>query len=147
MANLTLVKRDGRLVERLYNERATVKAVCQISKIDDKADYVNVAIQKVYFVVNNIEYYFDHVWLQQKDYKLCSGLKDIEEGKWVEIEFTFYKYHDKIQKNKKGRMMHGLTLSSFTLIDKKDESIYNEKFVGIKNDKFTVFNSALKWLY
>lgn len=148
MANLTLVKRDGKLVERLSNEKVTMKAVCQISKIDVKTNFTNVAVQKIYFIYNNIEYYFDHVWLQGRDYENCEALADVQPGEWVEIEFTLYPYRDKITKNRKGRKMHGLTLMNFTHLNRKEaEEKYGFKFTGIKGESFVRFGlDTSMWL-
>lgn len=146
---LTMLKRDAKIIGKLYQQGTIVKAVCQISKIDVKPNYTNVAIQKVYFTVNNNEYFFDHVWLQGRDYKECNELNTLEEGTWVEIEFKFYEYRDKITKTERGRMMHGLTVNSYKVLDQKEtEKNIGSKFYGMKNVKFVPFKiNTSMWMY
>lgn len=147
---LTMLKRDAKIIGKLYQQGATVKAVCQISKIDPKANYTNVAIQKVYFTVNGNEYFFDHVWLQGRDYeRTCKELSTLEEGTWMEIEFKFYEYRDKITKTERGRMMHGLTVSNYKVLDQKEtEKNIGSKFYGMKNVKFVPFKiNTSMWMY
>lgn len=147
---LTMLKRDAKIIGKLYQQGTIVKAVCQISKIDPKTNYTNVAIQKVYFTVNNNEYFFDHVWLQGRDYeKTCKELNTLEEGTWMEIEFKFYEYRDKITKTERGRMMHGLTVSNYKVLDQKEtEKNIGSKFYGMKNVKFVPFKiNTSMWMY
>lgn len=146
---LTILKRDAKIVGKLYQQDTIVKAMCQISKIDVKPKYTNVAIQKVYFTVNNNEYCFDHVWLQGRDYKACNDLSTLEEGTWIEIEFKFYEYRDKVTKTERGRMMHGLTVNSYKVLDQKEtEKNIGSKFYGMKNAKFNHFEiNTSMWMY
>ncbi len=112
------LKRDSMLVKTLADRRMEIKAKCQISVIDKKEYYTNIAIQKVTFELNDKEYYMDHIWLQEQDYPeymLDEG--EAERFGWYEIYFEFYPYRDKITKNEYGVPMHGIEVFEMNRID------------------------------
>ena len=104
---LYMIERDSLLVKMVADRSMECTATCQISKIDVKPKYTNIAIQKITILINGRIKHIDHLWLQEQDYP--SSLLDIAtEGKWVDIDFIFYPYRDKITKNKDGIKMHGM---------------------------------------
>lgn len=104
------LRRDSKEVMVMAMNKVTLKARVQISAIDVKPKYTNIAIQKINFNYKKQDYMLDHAWLQERDYP--KGFADkAEEYAWYDIEFTFYQYRDKIDTNEEGRRMYGLTVS------------------------------------
>ena len=138
---LQIVSREGKMIQKLYENKITITAIAQISRIKPYANFTNIALQKIFFINNNNEYGFDHVWLQGRDYKLCSKLANVEESQWVEITFDFYEYRDKINRNKGGRRMKGLTIKSYKVLDKEQtEKEIGSKFNELKGYAFNNFD-------
>ena len=112
------LKRNSVEVSNFAKNKIKFKAMCQISVIDEKPYYTNLAIQKITFKHKNIEYHLNHLWLQQRDYP-AQVLDTVEKYAWYEIEFTFYPYRDKIDVNKRGIPMHGMTITSMKKLNKQ----------------------------
>lgn len=111
------VKRDSLEVRYMATKKERLTAVCQISVIDRKEYYTNIAIQKITFKHRGKTYEMNHVWLQQRDYP--KAMKDkAERYAWYEVEFEFYAYHDKITTNELGSKMHGMKVFSMKKINK-----------------------------
>ena len=105
------LKRDSALVAYLAENKIEICAECQISVVDVKPNYTNIAIQDIYFEFGGKEYHMDHVWLQERDYPKYMK-HEAEEYAWYEIYFEFYKYRDKIDVG-----MHGLDVIEMNKID------------------------------
>lgn len=111
------LKRDSLIVKTLADRQVVINAKCQISAIDKKKYYTNLAIQKITFELNGKEYTMNHIWLQGYDYPEYME-KLAEERAWYDIRFTFYPYRDKIDLNEAGIPMHGITVTSMKRINK-----------------------------
>lgn len=112
------LKRDSLEVRYMATKKERLTAVCQISVIDKKKYYTNIAIQKISFKYHNKTYEMNHVWLQQRDYPKAMKNK-AETHAWYEIEFEFYAYRDKITTNELGSKMHGMKVFSMKKINKQ----------------------------
>ena len=136
---LNMIKRDSTIVKTIAEREMLVHATCQISRIMRKGSYTNIALQKITFIINNKEYHMDHIWLQQRDY--CRHFKDMAvEGKWYNIDFVFYQYRDRIDRNADGIMMHGINvLDAWNLKDKNIIEANEEVFSHVKHNRFTKF--------
>lgn len=111
------VKRDSLEVRYMATKKVRLTAECQISVVDVKEYFTNLAIQKITFKYNGKTYEMDHVWLQQRDYP--KAMKDkAKRHEWYEVEFEFYAYHDKINTNELGTRMHGMKVFSMKKINK-----------------------------
>lgn len=111
------LKRDSMAVKMLADRLTVINAKCQISVIDRKKYYTNIAIQNITFELNGKEYTINHIWLQGKDYP--EYIKDLaEQYAWYDIKFTFYPYRDKIDLNENGIPMHGITVTSMRKLNK-----------------------------
>lgn len=111
------LKRDSLAVKMLADRLVVINAKCQISVVDEKKYYTNIAIQNITFEMNGKEYTMNHIWLQECDYpEYMKGLA--EELAWYDIRFSFYPYRDKIDLNEDGIPMHGITVTSMKRINK-----------------------------
>ena len=111
------LKRDSLIVKTLADRQVVVNAKCQISVVDKKKYYTNLAIQHVTFELNGKEYTMNHTWLQECDYP--EYMKNLaEQYAWYDIRFTFYPYRDKVNLNENGIPMHGITVISMKRINK-----------------------------
>lgn len=112
---MTELKRDSLVVKTLADMGTVITAKCQISVIDRKKYYTNIAIQKIEFTINGKEYTMNHIWLQGCDYP--EYMEELaEQHAWYNIRFTFYPYRDKITLNEQGIPMHGITVTSMKRI-------------------------------
>lgn len=111
------LKRDSLIVKMLADRMTVINAKCQISVVDKKPSYTNLAIQKITFELNGKEYVMNHIWLQERDYPEYMK-KLAEQHMWYNIRFTFYPYRDKIDLNEAGIPMHGITVISMKSLNK-----------------------------
>ena len=101
----------------LADRLVVINAKCQISVVDEKKHYTNIAIQNIEFTMNGKEYTMNHIWLQECDYpEYMKGLAEAQA--WYEIRFSFYPYRDKVDLNEDGIPMHGITVTSMKKINK-----------------------------
>ena len=113
----TELKRDSLAVKMLADRLVVINAKCQISVVDKKKSYTNIAIQNIEFTMNGKEYTMNHIWLQECDYpEYMKGLAEAQA--WYEIRFSFYPYRDKVDLNEDGIPMHGITVTSMKKINK-----------------------------
>ena len=136
---LNLIKRDSILVKAMAERDVVLQETCQVSTILRRADYANIALQKITFTINGKEYHIDHIWLQQRDYP--SYFRSMaKEGEWYDIDFVFYQYRDKKQKNADGIMMHGMdVLDIWELTDEEIIKTNEEIFSQAENVDFAEF--------
>lgn len=100
------IKRNSNITKTISSNNITVKGVATVSKVAHKKGrqnrkYINVCVQDIIFTFNNKKYYINHCWLQQNDYPK-QWRYQIVEGESYSIEFTFYPYHDAIDRNMYG---------------------------------------------
>lgn len=134
---LNLVKRDSLLVKTMADRGITVQATCQISRIDVKPNYTNIALQKITMIINDKEYHMDHIWLQGRDYPEYLGDMAVE-GEWFDLDIVFYPYRDKINKNEYGITMHGIeVVDAWELKDEEVIKTSEETFKDAPGCHFT----------
>ena len=134
---LNQIKRDNVLIKAMAERRIVLQATCQVSRIDVKPNYTNIALQKITIIINNKEYHMDHIWLQGQDYPRYFG-NMAAEGEWFDLDIMFYPYRDKIDKNDCGITMHGIeVIDAWELTDKEVIETSEEIFKDAQGCNFT----------
>lgn len=135
---LNLIKRDSLLVKTIADRGMVIQATCQISRIDVKPGYTNIALQKITMIINDKEYHMDHIWLQGQDYPKYFGDMAVE-GEWFDLDIAFYPYRDKINKNEYGITMHGIeVVDAWELTNEEVIKTSEEIFKDTPGSNFTV---------
>lgn len=104
-----ILERNDILIDFMTKRNIVVNGSCKIQKINKKVKreqvYYNICLQDVSFIINDIKYYMQHIWLQEEDYE-NTKLRYCERGEFYNIRFSFYEYRFKNGYSD----MHGITV-------------------------------------
>lgn len=103
--NNVRITRSDSLVKELSDKHVKLSCEARIIESSHKRGHDNVLLKNIIFTYEGTEYYIEHCWLQEYDYP-AGFYQQCIEGRKYYLEFTFYPYHDAID-----RGMYGMKVS------------------------------------